>query len=104
VNLSENTCTCDVPQFIHVPCPHVIVVCKCLGRNFYVSPFMTTNNTLEVLAHTWSPRFVSFLDEEQWEPYDGLRYVTDKVMMWKKRGPRRHARYAIKMDRVKLGR
>jgi hypothetical protein len=104
VNLSDNTCTCGVPQLIHVPCPHIIVVCNHLGQNFYLSPFITTYNTLEALVCTWSPRFVSFLYEEQWEPYDGPRYVAGKVMMWKKRGPRRHARYAIEMDRVKLGR
>jgi hypothetical protein len=30
-----------------------------------------------------------------------IRYVIDKTMMWKKRGPRRRARYAMEMDRVK---
>jgi hypothetical protein len=39
-----------------------------------------------------------FLDEEQWEPYDGPRYMADKAMMWKKRGPRRHSQYAMEMD------
>jgi hypothetical protein len=58
-------------------------------------------NTLEALVHTWSPLFVPFLDEEHWEPYDGPRYVADKAMTWKKRGPRRHSRYAMEMDRVK---
>jgi hypothetical protein len=53
---------------------------------------MTNYNTLEALVHTWSPRFVPFLDEEQWEPY-----VEEE-------GPRRRARYAMEMDRVKLGR
>jgi hypothetical protein len=81
VNLSENTCTCGVPHLIHVPCPHIIVVCNHLSQNFYVYPFMATYNTLEALVRTWSPRFVSFLDEEQWEPYDGPRYVADKGMM-----------------------
>jgi hypothetical protein len=38
VNLSENTCTCGVPQLIHVPYPHIIIVCNRLGRNFYVPP------------------------------------------------------------------
>jgi hypothetical protein len=65
---------------------------------------MATYNTLEALVHTWSPHFVSFLDKEQWEPYGGPRYVTDKAMMWKKRRPRRRARYAMEMGRVKLGR
>jgi hypothetical protein len=78
VNLSENTCTCGIPQLIHVPYPHIIVVCNHLGQNFYVSPFMATYNTLEALVHTWSPRFVPFLDEKQWEPYDSPRYVTGK--------------------------
>jgi hypothetical protein len=68
MNLSENTCTCVVPQLIHVSCPHTIVVCNLLGQNFYVSPFMATYNTLEALVHTSSPHFVPFLDEEQWEP------------------------------------
>jgi hypothetical protein len=83
VNLSQNTCTCSVPQLIHVSCPHIIIVCNRLGRNFYVSPFMATYNTLEALVHTWSPRFVLFLDEEQWEPYDDPRFMADNVMMWK---------------------
>jgi hypothetical protein len=60
VNLSENTCTCGVPQLIHIPCPHTIVVCNLLGRNFYVPPFMATYNTLEVLVRTWSPHFGLF--------------------------------------------
>jgi hypothetical protein len=47
--------------------------------------------------------FCLILDEEQWEPYDDPRYVADKAMMWKKRSPRRRARYAMEMDRVKLG-
>jgi hypothetical protein len=64
VNLSENTCTCGVPQLIHVPYPHIIVVCNRLSRNFYVSSFMATYNTLEALVHTWSSRFVPFLDED----------------------------------------
>jgi hypothetical protein len=34
VNLSENTCTCGVPQLIHVPFPHIIVVGNLLGRIF----------------------------------------------------------------------
>jgi hypothetical protein len=104
VNLSENTCTCGVPQLIHVPCPHIIVVCNHLSRIFYVSPFMATYNTLEALVRTWSPCFIPFMDEEQWEPYDGPKYVANKAMMWKKSGPRRRDRYAMEMDRVKLGR
>jgi hypothetical protein len=86
VNLLENTCTCGMPQLTHVPCPHIIVVCNHLDQNFYVSPFWLPITLwrhwfalgLLVLSH--------FLDEEQWEPYHGPRYVADKVMMWKKRG------------------
>jgi hypothetical protein len=98
VNLSENTCTCGVPQLIHDPYPHIIIVCNRLSLNFYVPPFMATYNTLEALVRTWSSHFVPFLDEEQWEPYNGPRYVADKAMMWKKRGPRRRAQYAMEMD------
>jgi hypothetical protein len=52
VNLSENSCTCGVPQFIHIPCPHTIVVCNLLDQNFYVPPFMATYNTLKALVRT----------------------------------------------------
>jgi hypothetical protein len=52
VNLSENTCTYGVPLLIHIPCPHIIVVCNLLGQNFYVTPFMATYNTLEALVRT----------------------------------------------------
>jgi hypothetical protein len=103
VNLSENTCTYGVPQLIHVPCPHTIVVCIILDRNFYVPLSLANYNILEALVRTWSHHFVPFLDEEQWEPYDGPRYVADKAMMWKKRGPRRCTWYAMEIDRVKLG-
>jgi hypothetical protein len=64
---------------------------------------MANYNTLEALVHNWSPRFVPFLDEGQWEPYDGPRYVADKAMIWKKRGTRRRALYTMEIDRVKLG-
>jgi hypothetical protein len=52
VNLPENTCTYGVAQLIHIPCPHIIVVCNCLSWNFYVPPFMATYNTLETVVHT----------------------------------------------------
>jgi hypothetical protein len=68
-----------------------------------VPPFMANYNSLEALVCTWSLSFVPFLDEEQWEPYDDPRYVTDKAMMWKKRGPRRCTRYTMEMDEVKSG-
>jgi hypothetical protein len=44
---------------------------------------MANCNTLQALVRTWSPHFVVFLDEQQWEPYDGPRYVADKVILWK---------------------
>jgi hypothetical protein len=68
MNLSENTCTCGVSQLIHVPCLHIFVVCNHLGRNFYVSPFMATYNTLEALVHTWFPHFVLFFMKSNGSP------------------------------------
>jgi hypothetical protein len=63
---------------------------------------MANYNTLQALVRTWSPHFVLFLDEEQWKSYDGTRYMADKGVIWK-RGPRRHPRYSMEVDRVKLG-
>jgi hypothetical protein len=102
VNLSENTCTCGVLQLIHVACPHIIVVCNLLGQNFCVTPLwppITLCRHWFTLGLLICPIFY----KKQWEPYDGPRYVADKVMMWKKRGTRRRTRYAIEMDRVKPG-
>jgi hypothetical protein len=61
VNLSENTCTCGVPQLTHVLCPHTIVVCNLLGQNFYVPPLWPPVTLwrlwftlgLLVLSHFW---------------------------------------------------
>jgi hypothetical protein len=58
--------------------------------------------SVKALVPTCSPHFVPFY-EEQWEPYDGPRYVADKAIMWKKRDPRRRARYAMEMNQVKPG-
>jgi hypothetical protein len=44
------------------------------------------------------------MDEEQWEPYNGPRYMADNTMICKKRGPRRRTRYAMEMNCVKQGR
>jgi hypothetical protein len=65
---------------------------------------METYNTSDALVRTWSPCFVPFFNQEQWELYDGPKYMADKAMMWKKRGPRRRARYIMEMDQVKPGR
>jgi hypothetical protein len=62
---------------------------------------MVNYTTLEALVETWSPRFVPFFDEDEWEPYDGPRYVANKAMVCKKRGSKRRARYTMEMDHVK---
>jgi hypothetical protein len=87
VNLSKNTCTCGVPELIHVSCLHTIVVCNLHGRNFYVPPLWPP---ITLWRHWFTPDLLilSLFYEEQWEPYDGRRYVADKAMMWKMRGPR----------------
>jgi hypothetical protein len=102
MNLSKNTCTCGVIVDSCSLSSHYCCV-QSSWLDFLRAPFMATYNTLEALVHTWSPRFISFLDEEQRESYDCPRYVANKAIMWKKRGPRRRARYAIEMDRVELG-
>jgi hypothetical protein len=64
---------------------------------------MAIYTTLEALVQTWPPQFVSFLDEEQWEMYNGSTYMADTTMMWKMRGTRRRAWYTLEMVCVKLG-
>jgi hypothetical protein len=60
VSLSENTCTYGVTQLIHVLCPHTIVVCNLLGRNFYVPPLwlpITLGRTSSHLVSSFCPFF-----------------------------------------------
>uniref|UniRef100_K3ZZ77 SWIM-type domain-containing protein n=1 Tax=Setaria italica TaxID=4555 RepID=K3ZZ77_SETIT len=44
VDLHEVSCTCNVPQLLHLPCSHFITACKARGLNYespmYMSPLM----------------------------------------------------------------
>jgi hypothetical protein len=52
--------------------PWCAIVDTCsVSAQYCCAPSMTNYTTLEALVRTWSPHFVPFLGEEQWEPYHG---------------------------------
>jgi hypothetical protein len=62
-----------------------LLLCAIILVEIFTCPPLWPSLTLWRRWFTLGLLILSFLDEEQWEPYDGTRYVTDKAMMWKKR-------------------
>ncbi|TVU13231.1 hypothetical protein EJB05_40766, partial [Eragrostis curvula] len=53
------------------------------------------------MVHTWSPWFEPFLDEDEWAPYDGPRYVADPEHLVATKGPKRRVRFTMDVNRIK---
>lgn len=103
VVITDNRCTCGVPQRKHIPCSHMVTACRHRCVDHLDASRMPAYFTMDAMVKTWSPRFEPFLDEDHWAPYNGPRYVADVAMLWKKRGPRRRVRYTMDMDRLQAG-
>lgn len=75
VDLNEVSCTCNVPQLLHLTCSHFITACKARGLNhespMYMSPLYSREHTIKI----WESSFEPYLDPSQWPPYEGLEYV-----------------------------
>jgi hypothetical protein len=97
------SCTCMTPTLAHLPCSHVITVCRMRRMlhegNNYMSPYYS----LSAEEKTWEARFEPLLDPLQWSVYEGSDYVPDVVMrkMWK--GRRKKKRFHNEMDNMKKG-
>jgi hypothetical protein len=81
------SCTCMTPTLLHLPCSHVIIVCRMRhvlheGSN-QISPYYS----LSTEEKTWTARFEHLLDPSQCPVYGGQNYVPDMAMqkMWKGR-------------------
>uniref|UniRef100_K3XRE7 SWIM-type domain-containing protein n=1 Tax=Setaria italica TaxID=4555 RepID=K3XRE7_SETIT len=65
VDLNEGSCSCKVPQLLHLPCSHLITTCKARGLNFespmYMSPLYSRKHTIKI----WESSFESYLDPSQ---------------------------------------
>uniref|UniRef100_K3Z028 SWIM-type domain-containing protein n=1 Tax=Setaria italica TaxID=4555 RepID=K3Z028_SETIT len=71
VDLNEVSCTCNVPQLLHLPCSHFITACKARGLNYesplYMSPLYSREHTIKI----WESSFQPYLDPSQWPAYEG---------------------------------
>ena len=89
VDHEKAECSCNIPQLLHVPCSHVITVCRCRGLDHesekFMSPFNLMSNTLKV----WESSFEPYLDPTQWPEHYGLDYVPDPDLLKTKKGRRK---------------
>jgi hypothetical protein len=98
VVLSDFSCTCGRTRQYHSPCSHYVAASQ--HRNFNYETKMPGELSVASLVHTWSPRFEPYLDESQWPPYTGPKYIADPSCRWDKRGTRKRTRYKMTMDQV----
>uniref|UniRef100_K3YKX2 SWIM-type domain-containing protein n=1 Tax=Setaria italica TaxID=4555 RepID=K3YKX2_SETIT len=57
VDLNEVSCTCNVPQLLHLPCSHFITACKARGLNYesplYMSPLYSREHTVRIWEYSF---------------------------------------------------
>uniref|UniRef100_K3YXR9 SWIM-type domain-containing protein n=1 Tax=Setaria italica TaxID=4555 RepID=K3YXR9_SETIT len=98
VDLNEVSCTCNVPQLLHLPCSHFITACKERGLNYesplYMSPLYSREHTIKI----WESNFQPYLDPSQWLAYEGVGYVPNPNLMRNKVGRRQKKRFTGDMD------
>uniref|UniRef100_K3YCS2 SWIM-type domain-containing protein n=1 Tax=Setaria italica TaxID=4555 RepID=K3YCS2_SETIT len=98
VDLHEVSCTCNVPQLLHLPCLHFITACKARGLNYespmYMSPLYSREHTIKI----WESSFQPYLDPSQWPAYEGAGYVPNPSLMGNKVGRRQKKRFTGDMD------
>jgi hypothetical protein len=77
VDLSRVTCTCCIPQLLHVPCSHMIAACTVRGVSWLAPAYTTQLYSKESILKTWAARFEPILDKTHWPEYNGPDYVPD---------------------------
>ena len=68
-------------------------------RNYNIERRIPHEFSVDTLVHTWSPRFVPFLDPGEWPPYDGPKYIVDPTYRWNKHGSRQRTKHRMVMAR-----
>jgi hypothetical protein len=101
VVLATNSCTCQMPLQIHLPCSHLITACRARAVDHLnlVSPFYN----LESLRGTWAGRFEPYLDMAQWPKYTGPVYLPDSKLEITTKGRRGTKRFKMDMDHADGG-
>ena len=98
VVLSNFSCRCGRTRQYHFPCSHYVAASR--YRNFAYETKIPREFSVDSLVLTWSPHFEPYLDEGQWPPYTGSRYIADPGTHWDKRGTRKRMRHKMVMDQV----
>ena len=98
VVLQDFTCTCGKPRQYHFLCSHLVVAAR--HRNYNIESRIPHVFSVDMLVHTWSPRFVPFWDPGEWPPYDGPKYIADSSYRWNKRGSRQSTRHRVVMGQI----
>ena len=96
--LSNFSCRCGKTRQYHFPCSHYVAASQ--HRNFAYETQIPLEFSVDSLVRTWSPRFEPFLDEGQWPPYTGPKYIADLGTHWDKRGTHKMTRHKMVMDHV----
>src|SRR6185369_498073 len=60
------TCTCCVPQLLHVPCSHMIAACRIRGVSHLSPAYMSLLYSKNTILKTWESRFEPILDPAHW--------------------------------------
>jgi hypothetical protein len=96
-------CTCMTSMLIHLPCSHVIIVCRMRHMLQEGSNYMSSYYSLPAEEKTWEPRFEPLLDPLQWSLYDSQDYVPDVATRKMRKGRRKKKHFNNKIDDIKKG-
>jgi hypothetical protein len=80
------SCTFMTPTLLHLPCSHVIIVCRMRHVLHEGSNQMSLYYSLYVEEKTWTTRFEFLFDPSQWPVYGGRDYVPDVAMRKMRKG------------------
>ena len=97
------SCTCMMPELLHIPCSHIITACKERRVLFQSSPYMSSYYLLEAELKTWEPKFEPLLDPSLLLEYKGLHYVPDVAMRKSRKGRWKTKRFRNEMDDLEKG-
>lgn len=98
VHLIDFSCTCGKTRQFHFPCSRYIVASR--HANYSFLNRIPQEFSVQSMLRKWSLRFQPFLEEGQWPPYTGPRYIADAGDCWNKRGTRKRMWYKMTMDKV----
>jgi hypothetical protein len=96
VVLMDFSCKYGRTRQYHFPCSHYVAASQ--HHNFAYESKISREFSVDSLVRTWSPHFEPYLDESQWPPYTGSKYIVDLGCCWDKCGTRKRTRHNMVMD------